>query len=439
MSEPAADSSCGASRLFGVIATVVAIVALLAPTSRAQCAQARSFGGFPGGKTGSQILIDATAFENAGNEMAQFWITGTPANGSGVGAAGSCDSQGPAPVGWWQQVGTSTNRAIRGYVAQPGCDLPACPLPGQSLTFLIEEMTADGSGAGFIMYTTDDTPAGLRWYDHARTDPDAAPGTSVTHVMESLPKVIFTGSAGIPPNITVSANYADVESGTHGVQEPGNTPLPASVQVESYDVLWAHGGDPGRDRGLWTLLKQIAYTDAPIVGDVVEVPCIDEDPVYLAIGLTFDGGVESSFVGRASAPIHCGLVHGPAPAGRVPPSLLIGKAGTTGEIELDWAESCGTNDFYYAVFEGSVGGVFDTHVHRTCNTNGWTEWTLLPSPESSYYLVVPIAAIVGGVPSDPKVPLLPVEGSYGHSSSGERSQGIQACREQLIGSCAAPD
>ena len=187
------------------------------------------------------------------------------------------------------------------------------------------------------------------------------------------------------------------------------------------------------------MLKQIAYNDAPIVSDFVQVPCIDENLVYLAVGLTFDGGVESSLVGRASPPIHCDFVWQQTPAGRVPPSLLVGKAETTGKIELDWAESCGITDLDYAIFEGFLGGVFDTHVPQTCSTGGFTERTFLPNPESSYYLVVPIAAIVGGIPSDPKVPLLPVEGSYGHSSSGERPQGDSACREKYVANCAVPD
>ena len=87
------------SRLLGCIAMAVAILALTAPAIQAQCAQARSFGGFPGGKTGAQVIIDASGFDNAGNEFAQFWETGNPGNGTGMGSAGSCDSQG-AEIGW---------------------------------------------------------------------------------------------------------------------------------------------------------------------------------------------------------------------------------------------------------------------------------------------------------------------------------------------------
>ena len=88
----------GTSRLLACIATMVAMVLLTPPASHAQCANARDFGGFPGGKQGSQVLVDASAFQNDGNEIAQFWQTGIPSNGTGVGAAGSCDSQGGVAI-----------------------------------------------------------------------------------------------------------------------------------------------------------------------------------------------------------------------------------------------------------------------------------------------------------------------------------------------------
>ena len=409
------------SRLLGCIATVAAVVALLAPASRAQCDQARPFGGFPGGKTGSQVLIDASAFENAGNEMAQFWETGNPGNGTGVGPAGTCDSQGVG-VGWWQQVGATADRGIRGYVAQPGCTLPGCPAVGGGLTFLVEDQTANGSGAGFIVYTADETPIEARWYDHARTDPDAAPGSSATHVMTSLPTPVIQGSSGPSPNVVAILDYADVGIGFHGVQGEGNTPLPASAVIDSYDVMLSSGGDPGRDRGLWTLVHKLPYNDAPILGDEVVVPCNGE---VVAVGLTFDGGVESSLVGPASIPISCGPP--PSVAGSLPPLLVAGKVGTSGEISLAWPVGCAD---YYAIYQGPLGGVFDTHVPLTCGTSGASEHAFTPNPQSSYYLVVPIA--------DPVE--LPVpdawEGSYGQSSFGERErsdspcwplQGIQEC------------
>ena len=295
-------------KLLGGIAAVVAIVALAAPASHAQCPAARSFGGFPGGKLGAQVVIDASAFQDNNNELGQFWETGNPGNGSGVGAAGSCDSQGSGTaLAWWQNVGTTTLRGIRGFVAQPGCTLALCPGVGASLTFLVEDMTADGSSSGFVMYTVDETPAGARWYDHARTDPNAGIGTSLTHVMGSLPAVFIGGSNGAPPATTASNDYADIGILFHGVTGAGNTPLPGSAQISSYDVMSASNADPGRDRSLWTLVQKVPYNDADILADQVVVPC-PGGPVgttVLAIGLTLDGGIETSTVGPASLPFSC--------------------------------------------------------------------------------------------------------------------------------------
>ena len=290
------------------VALTVAIAALLVPDSFAQCANARQFGGLAGGKTASNVQVDTSGFQDNGNELAQFWLTGDPANGTGVGAAGTCDSQGPVPVGWWQVVGEGGGlRGIRGFVAQPGCTLPACPPPGASLTFLVEDQSADGSDAGFITYTVDETPAGERWWDLARTDPNAAPGSRLTQVMGSYPSVLIVASGGPPPNTTVTTNYEDVGLLFHGVQGPDNTPLPGSAQLSSYDVMVFHGpNDPGRARSHWTLVHKIPYQDADIVSDILEGPCsTTNEAAFFAIGLTWDGSVESELVGPASLPVAC--------------------------------------------------------------------------------------------------------------------------------------
>ena len=294
------------SRLLGCIVTVASIAALIASDSHAQCPAARSFGTFPGGKVGSQILIDASAFQNNSNELAQFWETGNPAAGTGVGAAGTCPSQDPV-VGWWQLAGTTDLRGIRGFVSQPGCTLQACPAVGAFLTFLIEDQTADGSNAGFIAYSADETPAGARWWDLARTDPNATPGSTLIHVMDSYPSVVIVGSAGTPPITTVTNDYPE-DAGIlfHGVQLPDSTPLLASSQLDSYDVMSFNGtADPGRARSLWTLEKKIVYHDAAIFADSISVPCPTDQTTVFAIGLTWDGGVESELVGPASLPVLC--------------------------------------------------------------------------------------------------------------------------------------
>jgi hypothetical protein len=286
-------------KILGGIATVLAVVALAAPAS-AQCPQVRSFGG-SGGKTGATVVIDQSAFQNVfGNEMAQFWQSGTSANGTGTGPASSCPSS-----TWYSLHGPSGNNLINGFVSTAGCVLPACPDPGQSLSFLVEDSTADGSVAGFVMYKVDDTPAGQAWYDLSRTDPLAGSGTLLTHVMVPYPTVFTTQASGTPPTTTATNDYAeDMAIAFHGVSGPADTPLPGSDQIDSYDVMAFSGLDPGRARSLWTLVQKVPYSDAAILADSVAVPCTGGVNTILAIGLTIDG-IETDFVGPASVPIAC--------------------------------------------------------------------------------------------------------------------------------------
>jgi hypothetical protein len=294
-------------KLLGGIAAVVAIMALMAPAVQAQCPAARQFAGITGGKTSAVVNVDVSGFADTGNEFAQFWQAGNPSNGTGVGDQGSCPSQGVGTtLPWWQVVGTVGGlRGVRGFVAQPGCTLPVCPGDGASLSFLIEDQTSDGSDCGFIMYSVDETPAANRWYDLGRVDPNGAAGTVLTQPMGSYPAVIVTSSSGPPPTTVATNDYADVGILFHGVQGAGNTPLPASAQITTYDVMSASGGDPGRNRADWTLVHSVQYADADIISDTVAVPCSGDVDTVLAIGITFDNDILSSCVGAASLPIAC--------------------------------------------------------------------------------------------------------------------------------------
>jgi hypothetical protein len=293
-------------KILGGIATVLALVALAAPAS-AQCPQVRSFGG-AGGKGGATVVIDQSAFQNVfGNEMAQFWQSGNSSNRTGADQATStCPSQGNVLPPWYSLHGPSLNNLVNGFVSTTGCLLPTlCPDVGDSLTFLVEDQTADGSNAGFVTYKVDDTPAGQAWYDLSRTDPLAGSGTLLTHVMVPYPTVFVTNASGTPPLTVATNDYAeDVGIAFHGVSGPANTPLPGSDQIDSYDVVAFSGADPGRDRSLWTPVQKVAYNDAAILSDSVDVPCDGGVNTVLAIGLTIDG-VETEFVGPASVPIAC--------------------------------------------------------------------------------------------------------------------------------------
>jgi hypothetical protein len=173
------------------------------------------------------------------------------------------------------------------------------------LSFLIEDATADGLGSGFVAYTVDETPAGTRWYDIARTDPGVGEGQTGIHSMSTLPTVVIQSSSGAPPDVTTATNDYPEDAGIafHGIN--GGTPLPGSSLIDSYDVMSASGADPGRARSGWTFVKSIAYSDAAIIADSLPIPCTGTAPTLLAIGLTFDGGITSASVGAASLPFSC--------------------------------------------------------------------------------------------------------------------------------------
>jgi len=117
------------------------------------------------------------------------------------------------------------------------------------------------------------------------------------------------------------------------------------------------------------------------------------------------------------------LFAGVAGAGWVSESLRLNKM--QGEsISLSWDPSCSPDDSDYAVYEGELGD-FATHVpidQEFCTTNGLTQTTFTPQPDSRYYLVVPQTAVG--------------EGSYGATSGGTpRSVGFINCAPQLMDIC----
>jgi hypothetical protein len=109
-------------------------------------------------------------------------------------------------------------------------------------------------------------------------------------------------------------------------------------------------------------------------------------------------------------------------SGRVPDgSLQVGKAPSS-QITLTWGASCAGSDVDYEIYEGAIGGLFDSHTAILCSTGGATTEALLPSAGSAYYLVVPTSGLR--------------EGSYGVTSAGaERPRGVVACLPQQIAAC----
>jgi hypothetical protein len=241
----------------------------------------------------------------AGTEIGGVWELGNPAaNGGGPlfpGSTGNCPSS-----AWWTTCGAGSQdpdgRTIEGIVGSSTCFWTGqCP---EAIALLVEDQTADGSDAGFISYSADNSQlCGLRYWDLARTDTAVPPGDTL-HGMYAYPRVETTGSSGPPPNTILTSDYRDAGSGaTKSVWIAGASGvLPASSILTSYDIVYFHGtADPGRERSLWTPLKSVPYADVAVVGDTISVPCpTDVDDTFVAVGLTFDGAVQSFYVGKST-------------------------------------------------------------------------------------------------------------------------------------------
>lgn len=307
----------GSLKVLAALGATAMVAALLAPAALAQCPAGREFANFGGMSTVTPVYrIDTNGLQDNNNEIGTFWESSNSNNNAGgqhFGVPSTCPTQGVNGVSapWWLQ-GTTTYipppfRGIRGFVASPGCTMTLCPNNGASLTVVVEDQTADGSDAGFIAYMADETPAATRWWDYGRTAPaNGVPG-NYQHTMERFPKANVTSSSGPPPGTTVTNGYANVDVNFHGVSGAGNTALPASSAIASYDIVMFHGGsDPGRQRSAWSPLKSIPYSDAAVVGDQIAVPCPDTaGDTFLAVGVTYKGGagpaVKSVLVGGSTA------------------------------------------------------------------------------------------------------------------------------------------
>jgi hypothetical protein len=115
------------------------------------------------------------------------------------------------------------------------------------------------------------------------------------------------------------------------------------------------------------------------------------------------------------------------PAGDIPDGhgggsspMRVAKSGPAAVV-LTWDRSCASTDTDYAVYEGTLGGSFNSHEPRVCTTGGATTAPLTPQPGDRYFLVVPRNA--------------ESEGSYGVATGGERPAASAACLPQQTGAC----
>lgn len=75
--------------------------------------------------------------------------------------------------------------------------------------------------------------------------------------------------------------------------------------------------------------------------------------------------------------------------GRVPPTMVMDKSATPGDLTLTWQASCSSGGEDYGIYEGTIGswpshGAIDCHDDATPLTEDVT-----PAAADSYYLVVP--------------------------------------------------
>ena len=207
--------------------------------------------------------------------------------------------------------------------------------------------------------------------------------------------------------------------------------MDATLDLQSGTIYWIQGSEvrradlDGSNPGVVPVAlsgpNSIAFE--PISGQLYLT--LSSDPGQI-VRVDPDNGdvvvILSDLLAPAEIAFDSGAAGVPMIAGGIPPSLLVGKVGMT-DIHLAWPASCESSDDDYAVYEGMLGAVFDTHVSKFCSTGGALEVSFTPDAESSYYVVVPTVARV-------------VEGSYGQTSFGLRPPSTTPCLSQNSRECS---
>ncbi len=97
-------------------------------------------------------------------------------------------------------------------------------------------------------------------------------------------------------------------------------------------------------------------------------------------------------------PVSCSTGVGSVPDGDIVPGIpLMVETAPAGAIALTWSDSCAAGDTDYAIYEGTLGSYY-SHTALMCTTSGGTSITFIPSPGSTYYLIVPTNGSVEGAP-----------------------------------------
>lgn len=107
-------------------------------------------------------------------------------------------------------------------------------------------------------------------------------------------------------------------------------------------------------------------------------------------------------------------------AGTIDPSPGINFRSAPGSaFRLFWNVGCGADDIDYAVYQGTIDGVFQNHEPLVCTTNNVRNIVFTPDAGNLYFLVVPQTENA--------------EGSYGLDSDLlQRSPSVSACHSQAV-------
>jgi hypothetical protein len=299
------------------------------------------------------------------------------------------------------------------------------PLPGESYWSQNAEFGADALDADARLFLTQPitipvsvSSARLTFYSRFFNEPD------------DTGKVEVSTDGG--------ATWAELLKITDAPQAP-----PVDTRMQHHEVdLTAYRGQSIRLRfrfestsNYFLFLTSGWWVDDIVIGGATwqTIAVVPPDQTQLDVAGRIDGEhsyrVRSGFTdGSASAFSNVEGIRVELPntaAGRVPsgaddPPLAVTKVAS-GDLTLEWGESCNTGDTDYEVYEGTLGD-FTSHSPLVCSTSGALEWTFTPAAGDTYYLIVPRNASR--------------EGSYGLDSSGnERPVGAEACLVQRIESC----
>jgi ELWxxDGT repeat protein len=191
----------------------------------------------------------------------------------------------------------------------------------------------------------------------------------------------------------------------------GTLPLDAAELVPDGPLLVATGND-ATGQELWR--TDGGDADTVLLHDIAPGPD-SSSPAWLAAsgGYVFFRADDGQSGGELWAVPR-------ADPGVVGNSLRLVKAAG-GQVTLAWDPSCVPFDPDYALYRGTLGGLWD-HARATCSTAGARTWTEPEPAASAYWLVAPRNRLA--------------EGSYGRDASGnEVPAAAAACAPQRLGAC----